>query len=70
MMKKLILITLLLGSMMQALTAAIVTTNRATYTTNEHVRVHFDGMTAKNKLRIKIGLVSTHKVVIMTGTML
>jgi len=49
MMKKIILITLLLGSMMQALVAATVTTNKATYSTNEQVRVHFANMTAKNQ---------------------
>jgi len=49
MIKKLILITMLLGSTMQAVIAATVTTDKATYTTNEQVNVHFANMVAKNK---------------------
>ena len=48
-MKKITLLILLLVSMMNVLIAATVTTNKTTYTTNEHVRVHFANMTAKNQ---------------------
>jgi len=47
-MKKLILSTFLLTSMMQILFAATITTNKTTYTTNETVQIHFDDMVAKN----------------------
>jgi len=48
-MKKLILITLLLSSMIQALLAATVSTNKLTYALHEQVHVHFTNMIAKNK---------------------
>jgi len=47
-MKKLILLLLLFMSMMQTVFAATVTTNKATYTPNEQVVVHFANMVAKN----------------------